>query len=271
METTMNPPQARPRAGPKALRSRAGVAAGAWTEIVGIIAPAEAAPGDTVNIELRVKNLADYGFYIGVAGQYDTIAISFSPGWAGVDPGATYPFIASFTMPNYAVHALVESFYWTGTEWSLDDYKYFDIALAAASPGTITRKDLEHDGTYSTIPVYNLPQTERGLVHIWGRNNSTGAQQMGISWTVNNPQGTVVEQYAVWEAWPYTGGGKEHEFIGGRFNLDMQGAWSIEVYLFMNPSSPTIVDSYSGILCTVTAGLPESQFSGFAVREYNKV
>ena len=123
-----------PRAGPKVLGAKAGLAAGAWTSIVSIIAPAEATPGDRVNIEVRVKNIGDFGFYIAVTAQQDGVDIAMTPDYAGVDPGATYSFYGSFTMPNKAVRVSVWSFFWTGTEWYQDDYATRDIALAKVGP-----------------------------------------------------------------------------------------------------------------------------------------
>jgi hypothetical protein len=123
-----------PRAGPKVLGSVVRVAAGAWTDIISIIAPAEATPGDRVNIEVRVKNIGDFGFYIAVTAQQDGVDIAMTPDYAGVDPGATYSFYGSFTMPNKSVRLSVWSFFWTGTEWYQDDYEYKDIAVAVVGP-----------------------------------------------------------------------------------------------------------------------------------------
>ncbi|GAI89714.1 unnamed protein product, partial [marine sediment metagenome] len=92
-----------------------------------------------------------------------------------------------------------------------------------------------------------------GVIHIWGRNDMTTTQRMGISWTVKDPGGAVVETYSKWEAWPYTGAGSSHEFIGGRFTFDKSGTYKIDVKLSMNPDNPVIVASYSGTLCTVAA------------------
>ena len=58
-----------PIAGPQNLTPVKAVAAGAWTDIVSIIAPTEASPGDTVDIQVRVKNLATFSFYIAVTAQ----------------------------------------------------------------------------------------------------------------------------------------------------------------------------------------------------------
>ncbi len=119
-----------PRAGPKVLGAKAGLAVGAWTSIVGIIAPAEATPGDRVNIEVRVKNIGEFGFYIAVTVQQDGVDVVMTPDYAGVDPGAIQSFYGSFTMPNSAVTISVWSFFWDGTSWIQDDYATRDVALA---------------------------------------------------------------------------------------------------------------------------------------------
>lgn len=126
--------------------------------------------------------------------------------------------------------------------------------------GTISRKVLEYNETEETIPVYNVSQGKKGLVHIWGANNTSTAKRMGINWVVTDPDGITVENYSKWEAWPYTGAGGEHEFIGGRFSLSKIGNYSISIALSMNPDSPVVVDRYTGLLCTVSE-VPEAEFS----------
>jgi len=120
--------------------------------------------------------------------------------------------------------------------------------------GTISKKQLEYDGTKRTIPVSSVPADKRGLVHIWGRNDMNSNQKMGIWWQVKDPDGIVVEEYARWEAY-WTGPGNAQEFIGGRFDLDKAGTYTIDVELFMNPDDQGCVDDYHGNLCTV-AGAP---------------
>ncbi|MBA7682583.1 hypothetical protein ES703_90935 [subsurface metagenome] len=127
--------------------------------------------------------------------------------------------------------------------------------------------ELEHDGARAYIPAYDIPQDERGLVHIWGRNDMASNQKMGIWWQVKDPDGVVVEEYARWEAF-WTGPGNAQEFIGGRFDLDKPGTYTIGVQLFMNPDDQVVVDDYYGALCTVAAVVPEPEFRGFGVREY---
>jgi len=98
----------------------------------------------------------------------------------------------------------------------------------------------------------SVPIGTRGLVHVWGRNDMSTTQRMGIGWTVTDPDGVIVEEYGTWEAWPYTPPGGEKEFIGGRFDINKVGDWMIAIELRMNFDNPVVVDSYVGLLCRVT-------------------
>ena len=120
-------------------------------------------------------------------------------------------------------------------------------------------------------PSYNklsaassVPIGQEGLVHIWGQNNSALERELGISWIVRDPDGLLVERYPENKdiEWSATGAGKDHEFIGGRFEFFKEGIYTIDVKLFMNPDSPTVVDSYEGALCTTTPEVP---------REYEEI
>jgi len=124
--------------------------------------------------------------------------------------------------------------------------------------GALSSVELEYDETRADIPAYDIPQNQRGIVLIRGRNDTLEAQRMGVSWIVRDPDGVVVEEYSAWEGWPYTGAGSEHQFIGGRFNLDKIGTYLLSVDLFMNPDAPEVVAQYYGALCTVAAVVPIS-------------
>ncbi len=246
---------------------------GEWTDIVDIIAPSEAAYGDLVSIEARVKNLAGYAIYISTSGKFDDTIFYLYPEYATVGAGETYSFSGSFSMPNHDVRIYVWSYYWTGEEWYLDDEGYVDIALGVPPEeyrGTLSRMELEYDESRANIPAYDIPQGDRGLVHIWGRNDMTTNQKMGIWWQVKDPGGIIRETYAKWETL-WTGPGKAQEFIGGRFNLDKTGNYTIEVQLFMNPDDQVVVDDYYGTLCTVQAVVPQAEFRGFGIAEYQPV
>ncbi|KKN34651.1 hypothetical protein LCGC14_0791670 [marine sediment metagenome] len=96
----------------------------------------------------------------------------------------------------------------------------------------------------------SVPIGQRGLVHIWGRNDMPMDQKMGISWEVKGPDGMVVEAYSDWQLFN-TDPGDEHEFIGDRFDLDREGTYTLEANLLMNRDSPVVVDRYQGGLVTV--------------------
>jgi len=101
----------------------------------------------------------------------------------------------------------------------------------------------------------SVPIGQKGLVHIWGRNDLATRQILGISWVVRDPEGVIAEEYSDWSLFG-AAPGVEHEFIGGRFDLDKEGTYTLKADLLMNPDSPVIVDSYEGDLCTTTVELP---------------
>ena len=121
--------------------------------------------------------------------------------------------------------------------------------------GTISKMELEYNESRGAIPVSNVPQGERGLVHIWGRNDMATSQKLGIHWIVRDPDGVVVEDYQDWQ-FGSASPSATHEFIGGRFDINKAGSWTIAISLSMNPTSPLTADSYAGILCTVGAVAP---------------
>ena len=121
--------------------------------------------------------------------------------------------------------------------------------------GTISKKELEYDESRGAIPVSNVPQGERGLVHVWGRNDMAISQKLAISWVVRDPTGQIVESYSDWQ-FGSASPGATHEFIGGRFDINKTGNWTIAIGLFMNPASPLTADSYAGVLCTVEEVAP---------------
>ena len=98
----------------------------------------------------------------------------------------------------------------------------------------------------------SVPIGTGGKVHVWGRNDMTSNQKLGISWVVKDPDGIVVQDYSDWQSWT-TGYLDDHEFISWeRFDIDKPGDWTISIGLFMNPDDPVMVDSYAGVLCRVT-------------------
>lgn len=146
-----------PISGPGSIGQPAELAVGVWTDIVNVIAPASASAGDLIEVEVQVRNLADYPIYISVSGRHDGIDAYFSPDYAVVAAGQTYSFTYSFTMPNNDIRFRIWSWYWPPMDvWYQDDYSFVDIALEveAEYQGTLTRKELEYDETWRGIPVH---------------------------------------------------------------------------------------------------------------------
>ena len=106
--------------------------------------------------------------------------------------------------------------------------------------------------------ISSVPIGQKGLVHIWGQNNTILSQALGISWVIEDPDGLLVELYPDNKdiEWSTTGAGQDHEFLGGRFEFFKEGIYTIDAKLFMSPDNPAIVDSYNGALCTVVVEVP---------------
>ena len=88
------------------------------------------------------------------------------------------------------------------------------IQLEVISPSTSKLRALA-----SSVPI-----GERGLIHVWGRNDTLKRQDLGISWTVKDPDGAIVEQYSDWSYGH--GPGDDHEFLGDRFDLGKEGTYT---------------------------------------------
>ncbi len=126
--------ESKPPRGPKGAHFIAALAAGAYTDIVGIYGLAEAVYGDTVNIQVAIKNLCSYGIYIAATADIAGVTNTVSPVYDGVDAGATYYFTISFTMPNNDITLTAWSWYWTGSEWLYDDHEAVTIKLKVLTP-----------------------------------------------------------------------------------------------------------------------------------------
>ncbi|GAI89958.1 unnamed protein product, partial [marine sediment metagenome] len=156
-------------------------------------------------------------------------------------------------------------------EWILDDTAQKDVALAEVFEGTITEKELDYEDRWQRFPLYNIPTGTRTRVRITGRNDMASNEKMGIWWQVKDPDGKVPPggEYSKWEL-GWTGPGKAQEFIGGSFDLNKVGTYTIAIQLFMDLEAEAVVDDYYGNLCKVVAAVPEPEFRGFALTEYVK-
>ena len=111
-----------------------------YAQIVEIVAPSQAVPGERVDITVRIKNTysAAIGIMVGGALEYGVSpwpGISFAENSANVNGGVTHSFSGYFTMPNKAVTIHAYS-YWYGADgaWHFDDEKTKSVNLATLTP-----------------------------------------------------------------------------------------------------------------------------------------
>ena len=105
-------------------------------DIVKVEAPSEAAAGDTVIVDVHVKNLglAPGGYnYIAVTGVVDSVNLSWQFDYLYLAPQETVVFRGWFTMPAKDVTVTVWSWYWDGNKWQVegtgDDSAVVNIGL----------------------------------------------------------------------------------------------------------------------------------------------
>ena len=227
-------------------------------KIVEVAAPASASAGETVLVDVKVKNLglAPGGYnYIIITGllEYDSTQIPFESDYRNVAPQETTVFQVSFTMPSRSVKMTVWIWYWDGSKWVDDDIAYANISLAAETrAASIVAKTISYDGINVSFPVGHIPQGSSVQLRVSVRNDMTSAQRLGIAMVVVDPSGAVVYTYTDWEEWPYTGAGKTHEFVArANFILGKVGEYRIRVDAYVYPEGTVSTDSYDGVLCTV--------------------
>lgn len=111
-----------------------------YAQIIEIVAPSQAVPGERVDITVRIKNIysSAIGIMVGGALEYGVTpwpGITFPENSANVNAGATYSFSGYFTMTNKAVTIHAYS-YWYGADssWHFDDEKTKYVALATLTP-----------------------------------------------------------------------------------------------------------------------------------------
>lgn len=103
-------------------------------DIVKISAPSSAPAGETVIVDVSVKNIGTTDYYIAVTGVYDSTLLSWQFDYLLVSPGQTIIMRGNFTMPSKNVRITVWSWSWDGSKWVQDDTGYVDIALTVLTP-----------------------------------------------------------------------------------------------------------------------------------------
>ena len=98
-------------------------------QIVSVDAPSQANPGDSVIVDVHLKNISAAYQYLAVTGQGTSITWQFD--YLSVAPGETVVMRGVFTMPSQSVTVSVFSWYWDGAAWQFDDSRSLQISLAA--------------------------------------------------------------------------------------------------------------------------------------------
>ncbi len=111
-----------------------------YAEILEIVAPAQAVPGQQVDITVRIKNrhTAEIAVMAGGALEYGVTpwpGITFPTNWVNTPAGWVAQFAGYFTMPSADVKIHAYS-YWYGADgsWHFDDEKTKDVSLAELLP-----------------------------------------------------------------------------------------------------------------------------------------
>jgi len=103
-------------------------------DIVRIEVPSQAAAGDTVIVDVSVRNIGASDQYIAMTGAFDSEPLNWQFDYLLVSPGQTVIMRGWFTMPSKKVRVQVWSWYWDGNTWQIkdkgDDYGYKDISLS---------------------------------------------------------------------------------------------------------------------------------------------
>lgn len=135
----------------------------------------------------------------------------------------------------------------------VDSYNGTLCTVVGEFLGHISYKALEYDGEDLTIPTGQLFPGKRGKLHIWARNDTDISQKFGVKWVITDPEGIVVEDYLDWEVGG-TSPGDVHKFRGDDYEYSKTGDYLVEVELMMDEDEQVVVDSYSGVLCTIGGG-----------------
>ena len=105
-----------------------------YADIIQIDAPASAAVGDTVIIDVSVKNISNNDWNIAVTAGYESTGIPFQFDYLLVSPGQTVIFRGWFTMPSKNVKVTACGWYWDSNNWVQDDQMTKDISVAVLTP-----------------------------------------------------------------------------------------------------------------------------------------
>lgn len=142
-------------------------------KIVELIAPRVANGGDTVIVDVHIKNTAAVTQFITATGVYDSLSLAWQFDYLSVLSAETVVFRGNFIMPMAAVVVIVYSWHWDGSQWVHDETRQASINvgiqdwyLVAETTKSIERPMVGVQGWYlvSQEAVLSVARTTTGVV-----------------------------------------------------------------------------------------------------------
>lgn len=221
--------------------------------ITSVQVPSSAAAGTVVDVKVTVGNPGPTVFtYAAVTGVYNAVEFPFSPVYHELPPDTSKSFIGQFVMPSRDVSITVYAFYWASNKWNgPDDQQTVIVKLGEGAPsGRMTRKYIKHDGSaLQDIPAGDIPLNDSTQIHVYCEHDHPSVKRLGVDWVIKDPDGHVADRY---DAEDNVAAQKEkhfYDYSGPR--LTKAGIYTIDIKFYVEG---TLVDSYSGTLCTVPGG-----------------
>jgi len=236
---------------------------GTYTDIVQVLVPSSAAPGESVRIEAQVKNIYPAGsMTITVTGKINDTPVHFGSVGYIVPYGTTRSFYQSFIMPNSNATIHVWSWFYTADgNWVQDDWVSAVVKVAGdVADGIIVSKwvNKSPEGFKLPMPASVNADGRTFEVGIQYKNISDSSYIAGVEVIVKDPQGITRAAPAI--DWA---GMSPNETLTVEYNIcrvDKQGTWT--VILNLKTQDGTILDSYTGT-CIVA-----SAFTGLIVAKW---
>ncbi len=232
-----------------------------FTNLVRVEYPPEAQAGELVTIRVFIKNVYSVAIYIApVALVNDTIPVVFSVTSGVAQPGVTYYFEGTFTMPSENAVITAYCGYWGEDQaWHWEDTLTVTVNLTGVVgelDASIFSKKLKigYSETELPIPRSGVEQGQSGLMFVEVRNDSLENAKLFITWTISGgPNNDIKETYDDWEMGT-TNPGSTHQFIGDRFTFDEVGAYVIHIQVYVEGVDGP-VDDFVGEIATVEAAV----------------
>jgi len=251
---------------------------GTYTDIVNVIAPSSAVPGEQVTVEVQVKSINPSGAVVTVTGNIGGIPVYFGSKSYALPYGYSQSFYETFIMPSS--NAIVYVWSWiqySDGSWQVDDETSVAINVEEEPPGEITGEitgvRLKVDSRLLGLPASDVAVGDSFILYVDGKNTSAETVKMGLSYIFTKPSGAIITRY-VNEAWPYTPAGDTHNFeegpagIGTRFEVDEPGQWHLLAKLFGNDG---LLDTYDAIMFTATGEEPPNGEPGEPVEGIGEI